>query len=236
MILFSAKTGLVEAVFLDNGYLTDIRTAAAGAVAARHLAPAEVTTAGVIGTGVQARLQIEAAHLVRPFERVLVHGRDPGKAATRAADLAAKLGIEAEVTTDARTLVERSQLVVTTTPTREPVLMADWLHPELHITAMGSDQTGKNEIDPKALATCDLYVADRLGQCEISGELEAAIAVGLAPKATPELGEIVTGAHPGRTSQAAVTIADLTGTGAQDTAIATHVFAAMGAVGKVIST
>ncbi|MFP4274383.1 MAG: ornithine cyclodeaminase family protein, partial [Paracoccaceae bacterium] len=72
MILFSATTGLVEAVFLDNGYLTDLRTAAAGAVAARALAPAEVQTAGVIGTGVQARLQIRAAHLVRPFERVLV--------------------------------------------------------------------------------------------------------------------------------------------------------------------
>ena len=76
MILFSARTGLVEAVFLDNGYLTDVRTAAAGAVAARYLAPDNITTAGVIGTGVQARLQIQAAHLVRPFNRVLVHGRN----------------------------------------------------------------------------------------------------------------------------------------------------------------
>lgn len=237
MILFSAKTGLVDAVFLDNGYLTDIRTAAAGAVAARHLAPSEVTTAGVIGTGVQARLQIQAAHLVRPFQRVLVHGRDTAKAAACAADLAEKLGIEAEVTTDAETLVQRSQLVVTATPSRAPVLWADWLHPELHITAMGSDQTGKNEIDSQALAVCDLYVADRLSQCETAGELEAAYLARLTPKRTPaELGEIITGAHSGRTSEAAVTIADLTGTGAQDTAIATHVFAAMGTAGTVIST
>jgi len=237
MILFSARTGLVEAVFLDNGYLTDIRTAAAGAVAARHLAPKEVTTAGVIGTGVQARLQIQAAHLVRPFERVLVHGRDPAKAAACASELAEKLGVEADVTADARTLVEQSQLVVTATPAREPVLMAEWLHPQLHITAMGSDQTGKNEIDPQALAGCDLYVADRLSQCEVSGELEAARAAGLAPRGTiPELGDIIAGAHPGRPSEAAVTIADLTGTGAQDTAIATHVFAAMGAAGTVVST
>jgi ectoine utilization protein EutC len=236
MILFSAKTGLVEAVFLDNGYLTDIRTAAAGAVAARHLAPSEVTTAGVIGTGVQARLQIEAAHLVRPFERVLVYGRDPSRAAACAADLAEKIGIEAEVTTDAKTLVQRSQLVVTTTPAHDPVLMADWLHPELHITAMGSDQAGKNEIDPRALAVCDLYVADRLSQCEVSGELEAARSARIALKDSPELGEIVSGKHPGRQSDYAVTIADLTGTGAQDTAIATHVFAAMGAYGTVIST
>lgn len=236
MILFSAKTGLVEAVFLDNGYLTDIRTAAAGAVAARHLAPSEVTTAGVIGTGVQARLQMQAAHLVRPFRRALVHGRDAAKAAACAADLAETLGVEAEVTTDAKMLVQRSQLVVTTTPARNPVLMADWLHPELHITAMGSDQTEKNEIDPKALVAAELYVADRLSQCEVSGELEALRAAGLTLKDTPELGEIITGALPGRTSESAVTIADLTGTGAQDTAIASHVFAAMGPAGTVIST
>ena len=93
MILFSATTGLVEALFLDNGYLTDIRTAAAGAVAAKHLAPQTVTTAGVIGTGVQARLQIEAAHLVRPFEEVLVWGRDPARAEACAADIAATLGL-----------------------------------------------------------------------------------------------------------------------------------------------
>ena len=80
MILFSARTGLVQSLFLDNGYLTDIRTAAAGAVAARHLAPETVETAGVIGTGVQARLQMQAAHLVRPFSRLLVTGRDMGKA------------------------------------------------------------------------------------------------------------------------------------------------------------
>ncbi len=108
MILFSAKTGLVEAVFLDNGYLTDLRTAAAGAVAARHLAPERVETAGVIGAGVQARLQIEAAHLVRPFSRVLVHARDAEKARACAADLGKRLGIEAEAVRDAATLVAES--------------------------------------------------------------------------------------------------------------------------------
>lgn len=236
MILFSTRTGLVEAVFLDNGYLTDVRTAAAGAVAARHLAPSEVTTAGVIGTGVQARLQMQAAHLVRPFQRVLVHGRDATKAAACAADLAASLGVEAEVTTDAETLVQQSQLVVTTTPARTPVLMADWLHPRLHITAMGSDQAGKNEIDPKALAAANLYVADRLSQCEVSGELETIRAAGVALKDTSELGDVITGVHPGRSFESDVTIADLTGTGAQDTAIATHVLSTMGAAGTVIST
>lgn len=236
MILLSATTGLVEAVFLDNGYLTDIRTAAAGAVAARHLAPPDVTTAGVIGTGVQARLQMRAAHLVRPFERVLVWGRDPGKAAACAADLKGALGVEAEICTDAATLVARSQLVVTTTPAREPVLRAEWLHPELHVTAMGSDQVGKQELEADCLARADLYVADRVSQAATLGELRAARAAGLMAEDPPELGQIVTGTAPGRRSPRDVTIADLTGTGAQDTAIASHVAARLGDAGTRVRT
>ncbi|MFZ2101909.1 MAG: cyclodeaminase [Oricola sp.] len=223
MILFSAKTGLVEALLLDNGYLTDVRTAAAGAVAAKHLAPKTVETAGVMGAGAQARLQLQAAHLVRPFRRALVWGRDPAKAESCAADLEKALGIPVQAESDAARLVAESQLVVTTTPAEEPVLKAEWLHPGLHITAMGSDQSGKNEIDPIALVAADLYVADRVSQCEKLGELRSAIEAGIWTGGTPpELGEIITGAKPGRISDNDVTICDLTGTGAQDTAIATY--------------
>lgn len=225
MILFSAKTGLVKALFLDNGYLTDIRTAAAGAVAARHLAPSVVDTAGVLGTGLQARLQIEAAHLVRPFERVLVWGRDEHKARDCAEDIKKRLGIAASAETDPARLVELSQLVVTTTPAREPVVKSDWLHPGLHITAMGSDQAGKNEIDPNALAVADLYVCDRVSQCEKLGELRTALEAGIWKKGQPaELGDIILGKTGGRVSGNDITICDLTGTGAQDTAIANHAF------------
>ena len=239
MILFSARTGLVEALLLDNGYLTDVRTAAAGAVAARHLAPARVETAGVIGTGVQARLQMQAAHLVRPFERVLVWGRDEARAHACAIDLAKSLGIPARTEVDPARLVAESQLVVTTTPAEHPVLKAQWLHPGLHVTAMGSDQAGKNEIDPAALAAADLYVCDRVSQCELLGELRSAIAAGVWQGGTPpELGEIVTGSHAGRTSDDQVTICDLTGTGAQDTAIATFAvgLARTAGAGSTIST
>ncbi|WP_113155073.1 cyclodeaminase [Nitratireductor sp. OM-1] len=222
MILFSAKTGLVEALLLDNGFLTDVRTAAAGAVAARHLAPSSVETAGVMGTGVQARLQMIAAHQVRPFSHLLVWGRDAAKAEACAADLAKTLGIDVKAEADPSRLVAESQLVVTTTPARDPVLMADWLHPGLHVTAMGSDQEGKNELQPAALSRADLYVADRVSQCEKLGELAAAIRAGVWNGGTPaELGKIVTGARTGRTSDDQITICDLTGTGAQDTAIAT---------------
>ena len=224
MILFSARTGLVQAVFLDNGYLTDLRTAAAGAVAARHLAPETVETAGVIGTGVQARLQMRAAHLVRPFRQLLVWGRDHDKARACADELARDLGIKADIAQDARDVMRHSQLVVTTTPARTPLIMADWLHPGMHLTAMGSDQEGKNEIDPAALARADLYVADRASQVEKLGELRAAREAGLWPGGIPaELGQVIDGQAPGRRTPDDITIADLTGTGAQDTAIASHV-------------
>ncbi|MEQ8291813.1 MAG: cyclodeaminase [Roseovarius sp.] len=239
MILFSAQTGLVKALFLDNGYLTDIRTAAAGAVAARHLAPEVVKTAGVIGTGVQARLQMQAAHLVRPFERVIVWGRDEQKAAECAKDLKNSLGVEAEIVSDPAQLVAESQLVVTTTPAREPVLKAEWLHPGLHVTAMGSDQDGKNEIEAAALVKADLYVADRGSQTEKVGELRSAIAAGLWTGGTPvELGDVITKKSGGRRSASDITIADLTGTGAQDTAIASHVAAKLagGDSGTVIQS
>lgn len=237
MILFSARTGLVDALLLDNGFLTDVRTAAAGAVAARHLAPRDVRIAGVLGTGVQARLQIAAAHLVRPFSKVLVWGRDPSKAAACAKDIAAAIGVEAIGVADPAELVRDSQLVVTTTPARQPILQAAWLHPGLHITAMGSDQAGKNEIDPAAVAAADLLVCDRVAQSEKLGELRAARAAGtLTNVIPPELGEVIAGAKTGRTAETDITICDLTGTGAQDTAIATFALAAArkAGVGAVI--
>ncbi len=116
-----------------------------------------------------------------------------------------------------------------------PILMADWLHPGLHITAMGADQTGKSEIGPKALAEADLYVCNRVNQCETSGELEAALAAGLWTKGTPpELGQVIEGSAKGRMSEKDITICDLTGTGAQDTAIASHVHSALGNAGTII--
>jgi ornithine cyclodeaminase/alanine dehydrogenase-like protein (mu-crystallin family) len=175
---------------------------------------------------VQARLQIEAARLVRPFGRVLVWGRDAGKVAACAADLAARLGIEARAEPDPARLVAESQLVVTTTPARAPVLRADRLHAGLHVTAMGSDQAGKNEVEPAALARADLYVADRLSQCAALGELRAAVEAGLmAAEGVPELGAVVAGSARGRTRDDQITICDLTGTGAQNTAIASHAVA-----------
>ncbi len=228
MALFAADTGRVRAILLDHGYLTDLRTAAAGAVAAKCLA-GDVAVAGVIGAGEQARWQMRAAYLVKPFARGVVWARDAAKAGDCAAELTRDLGVPVRATAERRHLVEQSQLVITTTPSRAPLIEAAWLHPGLHITAMGSDTPGKNEIAPDALALADLYVADHAAQCAELGELATAIAAGTMSGAQPpELGQIVTGQHPGRTDPRQITIADLTGTGAQDTAIASHAVAKIG--------
>jgi ornithine cyclodeaminase len=152
MVVVSAETGFVEAVLLDNGYLTDLRTGAAGAVAARHLAPAKVDTVGVFGAGAQARYQVAALKLVRDFRRLLVRGQAPERVAPYLAEMAAELGVEAVEAGSAEELVRESQVVVTTTPSETPIVEAAWLHPGLHLTAMGSDTPAKQELEAGVLA------------------------------------------------------------------------------------
>ncbi|PRD44642.1 ornithine cyclodeaminase family protein [Phyllobacterium phragmitis] len=222
MMLLNSRTGLVEALLLDNGYLTDVRTAAAGAVAAKHLARADATIAAIFGAGVQARLQLEALALVRPIREARIWARDPQKARQTAEELQARLGIDVKVESDAASAVRGADIIITTTPASEPVLRAEWLEPGQHITAMGSDAEHKNEIDPAIIAKAEPYIADRLSQTRCLGELHHAIAAGLiAPDAHfAELGDIISGKATGRSSPQAITLADLTGTGVQDTAIA----------------
>lgn len=228
MILFDSDTGIVKAVLLDNGYLTDVRTAAAGAVAARHLAPDSPGTVGVIGAGLQAELQIQALALVRSFEQVLVWARKPERAADYARRMSEKLGVTVRSVDTAEECVRESRVLVTTTPARSPVVHADWLQPGQHITAMGSDSPDKNELEPAVIARADRFVCDRRGQSLAQGELRAAVAAGAVAQDFPvdELGEIIIGSKPGRTGDQAITVCDLTGTGVQDTAIANHAYRA----------
>jgi ectoine utilization protein EutC len=223
MTLISAETGRVETVLLDNGYLTDVRTALAGGIAADRLARADAKVAGIVGTGLQAWLQLEALRLVRPVERVLVWGRDATKAQGLARRLEGELGLSVAAA-PLEQVVREADIVVTTTAAREPLLMAEWLHPGLHVTAMGSDAPGKQELAPEVLGRADRIVVDRRSQCERLGELRGALAAGTVPPDRPidELGEIVAGLKPGRRSAEEITVCDLTGTGAQDTAIAVH--------------
>ncbi|MEQ8652919.1 MAG: ectoine utilization protein EutC [Kiloniellales bacterium] len=223
MVVFSTKNGLVEAVLLDNGYLTDVRTAAAGAVVAKYLARDDASTAAILGTGLQARLQLEALTLVRSIERATIWGRDLAKAEVLAQSMTENLGIAVSASADAAEAVAEADIIVTTTPAEAPILKADWLRAGQHVTAMGCDAPIKNELDPHCLTKADIYVPDRLSQTRSLGELRVAIESGLIPadRDFAELGSIIVGAAPGRRTADEITLADLTGTGVQDTAIAT---------------
>jgi ornithine cyclodeaminase len=233
MVLLSTTTGLVQALLLDNGYLTDVRTAAAGAVAAKHLSRPDARVSAIFGAGMQARLQLQALTLVRPIHEARIWARDAAKAEKTATDLSRTLGIRAVAMADPHTAVAGADIVVTTTPSETPIVKAEWLEPGQHVTAMGSDAEHKNEIEPAAIAKADLYVADRLAQTRLLGELHHAIKTGvISPNADfPELGQIVASQKQGRTDPNQITIADLTGTGIQDTAIATLAFARAGFAG-----
>ena len=222
MVLLSATTGILQAALFDNGYLTDVRTAAAGAVAAKHLSRPEAENAAILGAGVQARLQLKALTLVRPIRRARLWARDADKAAARARALSDELELPVVPAISALEAVKGADIVVTTTPATAPILLAGWLEPGQHVTAVGSDAGHKNEIEPAAFQRLDRYVADRLSQTRLLGELHHALAAGFAADETrfPELGGIVAGEVAGRRAAGEITLCDLTGTGVQDTAIA----------------
>ena len=221
MVLLNALTGFPQAVLLDNGLLTELRTGLAGAIAAKYLAREKLDTVGVVGAGMQGRYQIQALRLVRDFNRVLVYDANAANMASYVADMTAELGIDVSPAAAAEDLVRLSDVVVTATPSREPYLSADWLHPGLHITAMGSDGPEKQELAPDVALRADRVVCDRKSQCFGLGELHHALEAGnIAEGDVSELGELAVGDKPGRVSEEEITLCDLTGVGVQDTAIA----------------
>jgi len=238
MALFDAATGMPVALLFDNGFLTDIRTGAAGAVAAEQLARQSITTVGVIGSGVQARQQVRCLREVRPFRRLLAWSPDGIGLESYCAEMRAALGITATVAADAEHVCREADVLITATPSRAPLVRAAWLRPGMHITALGSDTPGKQELEAECLVRADLIVVDRFEQCARFGELSHALGRGLISESAVwgQLGELVAGHKPGRTSDDQITICDLTGVGFQDTAIAALAWARAQQEGLVDST
>jgi ornithine cyclodeaminase/alanine dehydrogenase-like protein (mu-crystallin family) len=225
VIVFDARDGSPAALLLDGGYLTDLRTGAAGGVAARHLAPERVERVAVIGTGAQARQQVDALTEVRPgFTELRVWGRDPAHARRAAGDIAARHGDTCVVNylPSVREAVEGADVVITCTASRAPLVESAWLAQGAHVTAVGSDGPGKQELDPAIVRAADVLVVDSLDQCSRLGELQH------APDQTAravELGAVCAGDAAGRTGEAQFTVCDLTGVGVQDVAAANAVMA-----------
>jgi len=227
MMLFSQKSGEPECALLDQGHLTNIRTAVAGAIVAKHLAPSRVDKIGIVGAGTQGRLQLIHLKEIVSCRNVLVWGTGSEELALYKSDME-KEGFDVETTLDAAQILHHQcNLIVTTTPSKVPILTGKDLRKGTHITAMGSDTTEKQELDPLILKNADLVVADSIEQCMLRGEIFKAIeACQLVKRDVVELGQIILGTVQGRVSQDQITIADLTGVAVQDINIASAVYRA----------
>lgn len=227
MLLFNQQTGELVSILLDEGYLTDVRTAVAGAVAAKYIAPDNVRRIGIVGTGIQARLQLSYLKRVTPCRKVLVWGRGEKQLADYRREMEGQ-DFAVETTQDASTILRTCNLVVTATPAAAPLLRAADLKAGTHITAVGSDTAAKQELDPAILARADVVVADSIAQCLERGEIFRAIQSGhISEDRLTELGDIIAGKKAGRTSEGQITLTDLTGVAVQDIKIASAVYEAL---------
>ncbi len=227
MLVFDQRTGVLQAVLLDEGYLTNLRTAVAGAVVAKHLGPRTVSAVGILGAGVQGRMQLEWLRRVRAFDRAVVWGVDEDELAAYRRDVE-RPGLEVRTTLRAEEVAAASNLIVTCTPSTTPLLEAGWIRPGTHITAVGSDTAAKQELDPAILARADRVVVDSLPQSELRGEVYRAVAAGaLRRDRLVELGRVVEDATLRRASDDETTVADLTGVAVQDIQISAAVWRAI---------
>lgn len=227
MLLFNAHTGELVATLLDEGYLTDVRTGIAGAIAAKHLAPKVVERIGLVGTGTQARMQLKYLAPVIACRKLQILGR-ARNAVDSFQEYAQALGFEVTIATSGDEILTACNLVLTTTASTEPLLdLEHYTGHGLHITAVGSDTPEKQELTERSLLRADLLVADSCSQCESRGEIHHAIDAGLiSPKDALELGHLITGESAGRQNDKQISICDLTGVAVQDIQIAKAVYAA----------
>ena len=227
MLLFGQQTGELVSILLDEGLLTDTRTAIAGAIAAKYHAPRQVERIGIVGTGTQARLQLSHLKHVTACRDVLAWGRGEAQLVRYRRDMEAH-GFSVEITRSAADILRSCNLVVTATPATTPLLHATHLQPGTHITAVGSDTPEKQELDSAILDRADLLVADSIEQCLTRGEIHKSIESGhITQDHIVELGSVIAGKTPGRTSDDQITVADLTGVAVQDIKIATAVYEAL---------
>lgn len=224
MLLFDQKTGVVKGVLLDHGYLTDIRTAVAGAIAAKYMAAKNISCIGIVGTGIQGKFQLEYLKSVTSCRKVIVYARSAEKGVAYQKHFEGS-DWQIEVTDNMEYLAKSSRLIVTTTPAKAPLLQADWIQAGTHITAMGSDTEDKIELATEILGKADIIGVDSLSQSRSRGEVYQAVKAGHLERETViELGSIIYTPDLGRQSAEQITVADLTGVAVQDLMIAKAVY------------
>lgn len=224
MLVFNQKTGSLETILGDEGYLTDVRTAAAGAVAAKYLAPKHVDCIGIVGTGVQARLQLQFLKEVLHCKNVVAWGRDIEKL-KKYKDEMSEHQFDISITKNMDDITERCNVIVTTTPSRSPLLFADNIKKGTHLTAVGADTKEKQELDVDIFSLADIIIADSIDQCVDHGDTAHAIRAGAIQKDDlVELGDMIVNPNLQRQNDDQITIADLTGVAVQDIQIAKYVY------------
>ena len=227
MLVFSQKTGVLQTVLLDEGYLTNVRTAVAGEIVAKYMAPGKVNTIGVFGTGMMARMQVQYLKSVTDCKRIMVWGRSEASLNRYKEDMQAD-GYDVQTTLESTSVTDACSLILMTTPSTTPLIHIDQLKPGTHITAMGSDTAEKQELDAKILQAADIVVADSLSQCQERGEIYKALATNnFKIQQAVELGAAINSGNRIRTSEDQITVADLTGVAVQDVQIAKAVSAAL---------
>lgn len=223
MLLFSQKTGEPVAILLDEGKLTDIRTAAAGALAAKYFGPEKVNAIGIIGTGIQARLQLQNLQKITNCKTVWIWGRSNQNTNQFKEDIDSSFDVS--IASSPAELASHCNLIVTTTPSNTPLLFADEIMPGTHITAVGSDTSAKQELESKMLSKADMVIADSISQSKSRGEIFRAIEDGAINSAKIiELGSAIQNKEARRTKVEQISIVDLTGVAVQDIMIATAVY------------
>ena len=224
MVMFDKNTGYLKCVLHDEGYLTNVRTAVAGSICAKYIAPSNINTIGIIGTGIQARMQLEYLKMVTDCREVLVLGRNKEKISKYIEDMKSH-GFKINVASNSRELCKNSNLIITTTNANESLIQKDDIKEGTHITAMGSDTPEKRELDPEILNIADAVVVDSIPQCLERGETKNALDRNLLKEEDLiEIGTIIDSGKKLRKNDNEITVADLTGVAVQDIMITNAVY------------
>ena len=226
MLLFDQKTGQEVAILADECYLTNVRTAVAGGICAEILAPKKIDCIGVIGTGVQARMQVAYLSGVTDCRNVKVWGRSYKSVEKYIGDMSLD-GWDVEKASTTDNIAGSCDLIITATPSKSPLLKKNKLKKGTHITALGSDSPGKQELEEGVFEMADLIVADSIVQCVERGEISHGIKNKIISESDiMELGNIIDTDNTVRCGEDQITVADLTGVAVQDIQIAKAVYEA----------
>lgn len=223
LAVFEAATGFPAAIMVDNGYLTNIRAGAAGALAVDYLANKKIEQVAILGAGSQAYSQLKSLMVLRDIGWVAVWDHSPMDADNYARLMVEDHDLNIQIAPSVEAAVQQADIIIITTVGDEPLLKADWLKPGVHITTVGDDHSNRQKLQVDVLQKADVIIVDNLDQCTTSGEIRYGLTTGIITTADiqGELGHLIIDKIPGRTDPTQITLADLTGLDSQDAVVAT---------------